>query len=71
MANLGRQPSYSRHQLVTVQDMLAQSATIAVIAKATGLSRQTIYRIPDDPAAAEASLAAWEARKARMPASAA
>jgi putative DNA-invertase from lambdoid prophage Rac len=32
---------------------------IACIAKETGLSRQTIYRIKDDPASAEAVLAAW------------
>jgi DNA-binding XRE family transcriptional regulator len=30
-----------------------------VIAKATDLSRQTIYRITRDPAAAEAVLATW------------
>ena len=29
------------------------------IAKETGLTRQTIYRIKDDPAGAEAALAAW------------
>lgn len=29
--------------------------------KATSLSRQTIYRIKDDPAAAEAALATWGA----------
>jgi putative DNA-invertase from lambdoid prophage Rac len=32
---------------------------IATIAKKTGLSRQTVYRIKDDPAGAEAILAAW------------
>ena len=32
---------------------------IASIAKETGLSRQTVYRIKDDPAGAEAALAAW------------
>jgi putative DNA-invertase from lambdoid prophage Rac len=29
------------------------------IAQATGLSRQAIYRIKDDPAGAEAALAGW------------
>jgi putative DNA-invertase from lambdoid prophage Rac len=53
----GRKPSYTRSQLMTVQDMLGQSSGIAAIAKATGLTRQTIYRIKDDPAAAEAALA--------------
>jgi DNA-binding phage protein len=36
-----------------------QTAGIAQIAKGTGLTRQTVYRIKDDPAAAEAALAAW------------
>jgi hypothetical protein len=36
-----------------------QTAGIAQIAKETGLTRQTIYRIKDDPAGAEAALAAW------------
>jgi len=57
----GRKPSYSREQLAMVQDMLGQSANIIAIAKATNLSRQTVYRIKDDPAAAEAALATWEA----------
>ena len=40
--------------------MLGQEALgIAQIAKDTGLSRQTIYRIKDDPAGSEAALAAW------------
>jgi putative DNA-invertase from lambdoid prophage Rac len=56
----GRKPSYTRSQLMTVQDMLGQSSGIAAIAKATGLTRQTIYRIKDDPAAAEAALAVWD-----------
>jgi hypothetical protein len=29
--------------------------------RATGLTRQTIYRIKDDPAGAEAALATWGA----------
>lgn len=53
----GRKPSYSREQLMTVQNMLGQNAGISEIAKATALSRQTVYRVQDDPAAAEAALA--------------
>jgi hypothetical protein len=45
-----------------VQDMFVQTKAIAANAKAAGLSRQTIYRIKEDPAAAETSLAAWDAR---------
>ena len=57
----GRKPSYSRDQLAMVQDMLGQSANVIAIAKATNLSRQTVYRIKGDPVAAEAALATWEA----------
>ena len=60
---LGRKPSYTHEQLAMVHEMLNQAnAAVAAISKLTGLSRQTIYRIKEDPAAAEASLAAWEAR---------
>jgi DNA invertase Pin-like site-specific DNA recombinase len=44
----GRKPSYSREQFRTVQDMLGQDANIVQIAKATNLSRQTVYP-PDHP----------------------
>jgi putative DNA-invertase from lambdoid prophage Rac len=57
---LGRKPSYTRQQFATVRHMLGLDAVgIARIAKETGLTRQTIYRIKHDPAAAEASLTAW------------
>lgn len=55
----GRKPSYTREQFQAVRDMLGQSAAIASIADTTGLSRQTIYRIKDDPTSAEAALAVW------------
>lgn len=55
----GRKPSYTRDQLRAVQDMLGQDAGISVIAKTTGLSRQAIYRIKDDPVGAEAILTSW------------
>lgn len=59
-AYLGRKPSYTRQQFETVRDMLAsQSTGIAPIAKTTGLTRQTIYRIKEDPSSAEAVLIAW------------
>ena len=57
----GRKPSYSRDQLRTVQHMLGQEANVMEIAKATSLSRQTVYRIKGDPVAAEAALATWDA----------
>ena len=54
---LGRKPSYTRDQVKTVQDLVSQGAGISATAKATGLTRQTIYRIEGDPAAAEKALA--------------
>jgi DNA invertase Pin-like site-specific DNA recombinase len=59
-AYIGRKPSYTRDQFNKVRSMLRQEAvSIAQIARETGLSRQTIYRIKGDPAGAEAALAAW------------
>jgi putative DNA-invertase from lambdoid prophage Rac len=60
-AYLGRKPSYTRDQLNKVRAMLAQQTVgIAQIAKETGLTRQTVYRIKGDPAGTEAALVAWE-----------
>jgi putative DNA-invertase from lambdoid prophage Rac len=57
---LGRKPSFSRKQFDQVRILLGQEAVgIARISKETGLTRQTVYRIKDDPVSAEASLAAW------------
>jgi putative DNA-invertase from lambdoid prophage Rac len=58
-AYLGRKPSYTRRQMGTVDDMLGTGTTIAAISKATGLTRQTIYRLRDNRVEAEAALAAW------------
>jgi putative DNA-invertase from lambdoid prophage Rac len=55
----GRKPSYTRDQFNIVCDLLGQDAGPSVIAKTTGLSRQTVYRIKDDRAGAEAILADW------------
>jgi putative DNA-invertase from lambdoid prophage Rac len=55
----GRKPSYTREQFEIVRTMLDQHRGISAIAKATDLSRQTIYRIEQDPAAAEAILGTW------------
>ena len=57
----GRKPSFTRQHLDTVADMLAIGAGIAAIATATGLTRQTVYRIRDNRVEAEAALAAWAA----------
>lgn len=57
----GRKPTFDSDQLDTVRNMLEQSAGVGQIAAATGLSRQTIYRIKEDPAGAEAALKSWAA----------
>jgi DNA invertase Pin-like site-specific DNA recombinase len=60
-AYLGRKPSFTRGQFVKVRSMLGQQTVgIAQIAKEAHLTRQTVYRIKDDPAGAEAALAAWK-----------
>ncbi len=61
---LGRKPSFTRLQFKTVREMLNRSAAIALIANETGLTRQTVYRIKNDPAACEGMLAAWDRRRA-------
>jgi putative DNA-invertase from lambdoid prophage Rac len=56
---LGRKPGFTRQQFRIVSELLGQAMGVAQIAKAVGLTRQTIYRIKDDPAACEAALTAW------------
>jgi putative DNA-invertase from lambdoid prophage Rac len=55
----GRKPSYSRKQFESAQAMLGKSSSVGEIAGSTGLTRQTVYRIKDDPVGAEAALATW------------
>ncbi len=55
----GRKPSYDRAALQAVTDMLAQGQGTSAVAKASGLTRQTVLRIKEDPAAAEKALVAW------------
>lgn len=56
---LGRKPSFSRKQYETACNMLDMASGVSEIAAATALSRQTIYRIRDDRAGAEAALESW------------
>jgi DNA invertase Pin-like site-specific DNA recombinase len=57
----GRKPSFTRKQVDQVRDMLTTGASISAIAKRTGLSRQAVYRLKDDPGWAEGVLATWAA----------
>jgi putative DNA-invertase from lambdoid prophage Rac len=54
----GRKPTFTRETFVLVQQMLAQGLGVAEVAKATGLKRQTVYRIQKDPGQQAAALAA-------------
>lgn len=55
----GRKPSFTREQFDAVRDSLGQGIGVSEIAVATGLSRQTVYRIRDNAVEAEAALARW------------
>ncbi|WP_444460421.1 recombinase family protein [Rhodobacter capsulatus] len=55
----GRKPAYDRPTLNVVHHMLANGAGASSISRLTGLSRQSILRIRDDPAQAEAALERW------------
>ena len=48
----GRKPSYTRRQLDDALAMLGKETNTSAIAKAIGLSRQTVLRIKADPAKA-------------------
>jgi putative DNA-invertase from lambdoid prophage Rac len=60
-AYLGRKPSFDRATLDRVLSSLssASAPSLSTIARAEGLTKQTVYRIKADPQAAEAALAAW------------
>jgi hypothetical protein len=55
-----RSETNTSNQFKKVRAMLGQQAVgIAQIAKETGLTRRTVYRIKDDPAGADGALGAW------------
>ena len=50
-----------RERFNEMRDMLGREAvSIAQVARETGLTRQTVYRIKGDPGVAEGALVAWE-----------
>lgn len=59
VAYRGRKPSFTRPQLATVRDLLGQEIGTSNIARAAGLTRQTVLRIKADPAGSEYLLATW------------
>jgi len=56
---LGRKPTFTRDQITSVLEAVAIGTAPAAIARQVGLSRQTVYRIKDDPAECERMLGAW------------
>ncbi|KQP24797.1 recombinase family protein [Methylobacterium sp. Leaf100] len=58
---LGRKPSYTRAQFDEVVNRLDSGEAIQAVSKATGITRQTVYRIRDNRSEAEAALARWAA----------
>ena len=46
-------------QAILVIDMSGQGAGVGNVASATGLTRQTVYRIRDDALGAEAAITEW------------
>jgi putative DNA-invertase from lambdoid prophage Rac len=55
----GRKPAFTSAAMDIVLAELSQGRGATEAARAAGVSRQTIYRIKSDPAAARAALAAW------------
>jgi putative DNA-invertase from lambdoid prophage Rac len=60
-AYLGRKPSYGRATFERIRLALDSGTppSLSAIAKAEGLSKQTVFRLKQDPQAALAALDAW------------
>jgi putative DNA-invertase from lambdoid prophage Rac len=60
-AYLGRKPSYDRATFDRIRLALdtASPRSLSVIAKAEGLSKQTVFRLKQEPQPALAALHAW------------
>lgn len=56
---LGRKPSYSENQIVQVLHLNQQGKTASQIARDTGLSRQTVLRITENPNKAFERVSKW------------
>jgi putative DNA-invertase from lambdoid prophage Rac len=56
----GKRPMFTREKLNTVLDLASQGHTNAYIARETKLLRSTVFKLRNDPAAAERVLAKWE-----------
>jgi putative DNA-invertase from lambdoid prophage Rac len=55
----GRKPTFNLDTFLRASELLTLGESISAVAKATGLSRQTIYRIKNNPEKQLAALQAW------------
>lgn len=55
----GRKPSFSREQFEMVVSMTSEGAGVSDIASRAGLSRQTVYRIQNNPLGSSAAIQRW------------
>ncbi len=58
----GRKPTYDAQKIEMVLDLLSQGKSLAEVARLTGLSRQTVYRVKGDPVQAQKVVAGWKRR---------
>jgi putative DNA-invertase from lambdoid prophage Rac len=54
-----RKPTFTPDEFAVVRELLGQGFQVGAVVKATGLKRQTIYRIKNEPAGQRAALSAW------------
>ena len=62
---LGRKPSFDADKVRMVRDLTDQGKSVSEIARSSGLSRQTIYRIKSTPEQIEKAIATWKLDKAQ------
>src|SRR5262249_31963620 len=55
----GRKPTFTCEQFSLVRELLDQGVAISTISKTTGLKRQSIYRIKENPEQQCSALLAW------------
>jgi putative DNA-invertase from lambdoid prophage Rac len=61
----GRKPTFTCEQFRLVPELLDQGVAISTISKTTGLKRQSIYRIKDDPEQQRSALQTWYPTESR------
>jgi DNA invertase Pin-like site-specific DNA recombinase len=61
----GRKPTFTCEQFRLVRELLVQGVAISTISKTTGLKRQSIYRIQDDPEQQRSALRTWYPTESR------